>query len=39
MLLIPGLSRRFPLSNHLFRTIGFTGIGKKILSGALVVEL
>ena len=38
MLLVSGLSWRCALSNHLFQTIGFTGIGKKILSGVLDVE-
>ena len=39
MLLVPGLSRRCALSNHLFRTIGFIGTGNKIFSDTLVVEL
>ena len=39
MLLVPGLSRRCALSNHLLRTIGFTGTEKKILSDVLGVEL
>ena len=39
MSLVPGLSQRCALSNHLFHTIGFTGTGEKILSDVLVVEL
>ena len=38
VLLVPGLCWRCALSNHLFRTMGFTRIGRKILSGVLVVE-
>ena len=36
---IPGLSGRYALSNHLFRTNVFTGTGKKNLLGVLIVEL